>query len=227
MISKWYDKRTEATKLRQSGVSLRQIEAGLGIPRSTLSNWFKDQQLSDNQKKQLSDNQLRALAEARKKATIWHKNQKLERLSLAKENATKTVNQIRITKPNLDLALAMLYLGQGKTGGSRTFSSSNPMLIKFVLTVLSTNYRLDKTQMTFGLQLRASHDGEKEKKYWASLLGVAKSNIRYVHIDKRTKGPNKPGYHGVCVIYCSLAIQRKLIYLYNLFCQEVVGNVGV
>ena len=47
MRSKWFELKPDAIKLRKKGLSIREIELRLGIPRSTLSGWLKDIKLSD------------------------------------------------------------------------------------------------------------------------------------------------------------------------------------
>ncbi len=55
MISEWYNLKESAVSLRRSGDSIRDIEIKLGIPRSTLSGWFKNIQLTDSQILALKD----------------------------------------------------------------------------------------------------------------------------------------------------------------------------
>ena len=42
MASKWFDKKEEAIKLRKQGFSYNEIKNKLGVPKSTLSGWFRD-----------------------------------------------------------------------------------------------------------------------------------------------------------------------------------------
>ena len=56
MKSRWFELKSKAVRLRKSGKSIRFIEGKLGIPKSTLSGWFKNIELSNKQKKVLKDN---------------------------------------------------------------------------------------------------------------------------------------------------------------------------
>lgn len=49
MKSKWFKYKKEVLELRQKGISMTAIERQYGIPRSTLSYWFKDLKLTDAQ----------------------------------------------------------------------------------------------------------------------------------------------------------------------------------
>ena len=50
MVSRWYKLRDEVVKLRKEGTSIGVINKKYGIPKSTLSCWFRKIQLSKRQK---------------------------------------------------------------------------------------------------------------------------------------------------------------------------------
>lgn len=54
--------------MRTDGLSVRNIELKLGIPRSTLSGWFKNIRLNKNKEDILHKNWLQGLVSARKKS---------------------------------------------------------------------------------------------------------------------------------------------------------------
>jgi hypothetical protein len=229
MISKWYDKKADAHRLRQNGVSLRTIEKSLGVPRSTLSGWFKEIKLSEAQKAKLTDKQQQSLARARVKAADWHRQQRSARLSEAEIGADATFDRIELGSAASELALAMFYKGSRKAGSqTAAFSSSDPATLKFILAALESSYGLARARLGFVLYLRADQDIQEQKLYWSEQLAIPVENFKYVSLDKRTAGKTSfKSYHGVCVFKCGMAIQRRLIYLYNLFSQEVISEAGV
>jgi len=228
MKSKWYELKSDAIKLRKRGLSIGRIERRLGIPRSTLSGWLKNVKLTQGQKEKLLQDWKNALVKARKKAVLWHNAQKAKRLLEAKCEALKTLEKIDINDPNIiELALAMLYLGEGaKTTDETAIGSSDPSILKFFLAILKGIYNLDVRKIRCELNLRADQSPEKMKRFWAKELKLPLSNFRHVNIDKRTIGSKTyPNYKGVCHIKCgSVAIQRKLTHINNLFCQKVIKN---
>src|SRR3990167_4442559 len=114
MKSKWFEYKEKARKFRRDGRSIRSIERRLKIPRSTLSGWFKDIRLTKEQKHKLTEAGRFALIKARLKASIWHKNQKKKRLVEADLAAQSVLAKFDTSDNNtLELALAMLYLGEG------------------------------------------------------------------------------------------------------------------
>jgi len=211
-------------------MSIGYIEKKLGIPKSTLSGWFKNVQLTKPKKIQLHQNWKNALVKARKKAVLWHNQQKAIRVSKAKEEALKTYNAININDRNiLDLALAMLYLGEGfKKTGETGMGNSDPSILKFFISCLQKNYNFDVSKIKCALHLRADQDPQKVKRYWSQQLNIPIKNLNSFFVDKRTAGrPTYPDYHGVCVIRCAnVAIQRKLSFLSKLYCTKINKVAG-
>src|SRR6266576_3750456 len=114
MISRWFELKSKATSLRESGYSIRDVENELGIPRSTLSSWFKSIKLSIKHKRALKIRWDKALIKARKEALVWHNEQKRLRLEKAEEEALGIIEELDLgNKKVLELTLAMLYLGEG------------------------------------------------------------------------------------------------------------------
>ena len=226
MQSKWFELKPDAIRLRKKGFSIGKIERHLGIPRSTLSGWLRDVELSKKQKEKLTQNWKKALVKARKKAVLWHNAQKEKRLKSAKEQALKTVGAIDINdKKIIELALAILYIGEGtKSKVETAMGSSDPLILKFFLATLKAIYNLDLKKVKCQLNLRADQNPEKMKRFWSKELSIPIDNFGYVNRDKRTVGSKTyPHYKGVCYIACgNVAIQRKLIYLSEIFCKKVI-----
>lgn len=228
MKSKWYEYKSEARKLRGKGLSIKTIQKKLGIPLSTLSGWLRDVELNEKQKKVLKKKWRQALVDARVKAVLWHNEQKRFRLEMAEREAVKSLVEIDITdKSILDLALAILYLGEGskKTPGT-CLGNSDPKILKFFLAVLRNNYGINNESVKCELHLRADQDPEYIKEYWSKELEIPLKQFSTVSLDKRTKGrATYPSYKGVCVLRCgNIAIQRKLVYLSKVFCEKVIEN---
>jgi hypothetical protein len=223
MRSKWFDHKETAISMRQSGMSMTTIGRKLGIPRSTLSGWFRSVELTDEQREKLASNSREGWRRAREKAVEAHRAGKALRLLEAKRNAQRVIDELELSPAVLDLAFAFLYLGEGAKKGSSSLASSDPMILRFVIAVLKKNYGVKPDELRCDLHLRMDQDADTLKSYWAAELKLSVAQFRYVAFDKRSAGqPTYDHYKGVCVLYCgSIAIQRKLIYLYNLFCEKV------
>lgn len=209
--------------MRQAGMSMTVIERKTGIARSTLSNWFKDIELTPEQQIQLRQNSVDGWAKARVRAVESHRALKALRLREAQKQAEQSLSEIELTSPILDLAFAMLYLGEGAKKNISSIANSDPKILKFVLDVLELNYDKPRSEVKCELHLRADQSANEMKKYWSCELGIPIKNFTYVAFDQRTAGrPTYEHYKGVCVVKCgSIAIQRKLGYLYTIFCDKV------
>lgn len=226
MKSKWFHLKEEALILRRNGVSMTVIERKLGIPRSTLSGWFRDITLTQEQKEQLLSSKADGWAKARKQAVKWHTAQKELRLEKARRSATETLDKIPLTDEVIELAFAMLYFGEGAKGNVTSIANSDPQILRFTLSVLLNIFRVPVNKIHCDLHLRADQDADELKAYWSHELNLPIERFRYVAFDKRSIGkPTYDHYKGVCVITCGdIAIQRKIMYLYKLFCGKIADK---
>lgn len=230
MVSKWYESKEAALAMRRSGMSMVTIEKKLGIPRSTLSGWFRTIVLTEGQRTRLMKNSQDGWKKAREKALEWHRAQKSLRLLEAETEASKTLDELVLSPALLDIALAMLYMGEGAKKDLTSLANSDPKILRFFLAVLRQNYGIENHSIRCDLHLRMDQDAVALKEYWAKELDVPLEQFKYVAFDKRSSGrPTYDHYKGVCVISCGhVAIQRKLVYLYNLFCERVAKmDMGV
>jgi len=230
MNSKWIKHKEQVLEMRKQGISMTVIERKFGIARSTLSGWFKFVPLTEEQRTRLMKNKQDGWAKARKNAVESHRAQKVLRLLDAKAKALETLNHIELSAPVLDLAFAMLYLGEGAKHGKTSIANSDPMILRFVINVLQLNYKITPEMIRCELHLRMDQNKDEMKSYWARELNVPAENFTSVAFDKRTTGrATYEHYKGVCVINCGpIAIQRKLIYLYTLFCERITElDIGV
>lgn len=229
MKSRWYEIKPEALKLRKNGKSIRYVESKLGIPRSTLSGWFKEVKLTKAQKLILEDEWKKSLTKARKKAVLWHNAQKAERLLKARDEAAHLLGKLNIEDKNLlELALSFLYLGEGfKKSTNTALGNSDPLILKFFVAVLKKNYNLSPNKIKCELHLRADQNPVLMKKFWSRELKIPLTNFTGVSVDSRTLGKKTYSYYkGVCVLRCgNVAIQRKLMYLSEGFCNKVISDI--
>jgi hypothetical protein len=230
MRSKWFELKAEATKRRKLGGSIREIEKDLGIPRSTLSGWFKNIVLKQKIQYKLTERRLQSLIEARKLAVLRHNELKKVRIRLAQEEALKCLLGLDLQNEAIvNLALAMLYLGEGgKTSDETILGSSSPLILKFFIKVLINYYKIKPSKISCSLHLRFDQDSEEQKQYWSQQLNLPILNFRTSSVDKRTvKNPTYSYYHGVCVVRCgNIALQRKLIHLSQIFCERIINEGG-
>lgn len=225
MQSKWFELKGRAIRLRKKGCSIRDIEKRLGVPKSTLSGWLKFIQMDEANRKKLLDNWHLALAKARDKAALWHRAQKEKRLEDAKQYALERVSQFGLQNRKVqELALAVLYMGEGrKTQEHTSLGSSDPLIVRFFLLTLRELYNIDVTRVRCVLFLRADQNEEQMKEFWAKELHLPLHQFVRVHKDKRTLGSKTyEHYRGVCSVeYGDAAIQRRLVFMGRLILNNI------
>ena len=217
MKSKWINKKADAIKLRRRGYSLRKVEAETGIPRSTLSGWFRHVSLSPTYVRRLEGNRLEGLKRARSLASAWHKEQKKLRQARAQRNAEDIVEALDLTDIKiLKVILAGLYMGEGaKRDGDLVLASSNPVIVKFYVAALCKAYNITRKNFKSELQIRSDQNGQELMKFWLNTLHLPNSSMGSIHKDPRTRLKKTwPGYKGVCLVSGGgSAVQRELLYL--------------
>ena len=230
MRSKWFEIKRNVIEARLSGMSIREAEKKFKIPKSTLSGWFKDVELTDEFRSKLKKKWLKNLVKARTKAVKWHNFQKEIRLRKAENDAQNLLSKINLSdKVVLELALSMLYFGEGAKSNATSIGNSNPVILNFFVTALEILYDFDVSKIKCELHLRADQNIEEVKKYWSKALKLPLDNFTNVSVDKRTEGSvTYPHYQGVCILRCAnIAIQRRLVYLSQIFCEKVANQRAV
>lgn len=222
---KFIKEREDAVKLRKRGLSIGYIESKIGISRSTISSWLKRVELTKSQKNRLRNQWQLGMIKARKKAVLWHNFQKAKRLERAEREAEAVLKNLNLNNKNiLDLALSMLYLGEGfKKSLNVGMGNADPNVLRFLIHVLKNNYQISKNALTAQLHLRADQNEQKEIRYWAKILNISEKNFKWTQFDRRTANRKTYSYyHGVCAIYCyDVAIQRKLLSISKQFINTV------
>ncbi|MDO8552421.1 MAG: hypothetical protein Q7S01_02710 [bacterium] len=229
MLSKWQHVKQRAISMRRHGASVRDIEKRLGIRRSTLSYWFTKVPLSKHHLRLLKKRADKALVKARVQAVKWHNARKRERVALAENEARQSLSKLNLEQIELlELALAMLYLGEGAKKNSQTsLGNSSPEILAFFVHALQKLYGATASDFKCYLHLRADQNQRELRRFWSRTLGIPESRFGKTLVDHRTQGSSTyPNYKGVCAVtYSRVAVKRKLLYIADVFCSHVAENM--
>jgi hypothetical protein len=225
MISRWFELKEKAIQLRLKGKSIGSIEFSLGIPRSTLSGWFKKIQLTNVQKQRLKAKMNLALVKSRRKAILWHNNQKKLHLQEAERQADLVLERIDTkNKDIIELALSLLYLGEGAKNGLTSLGNSNPLILKFFIASMNSVYGIDRESAKCELHLRSDQNENVAINFWSKELQISKEKFTFTKDKRIAKSTTFPNYYGVCAVrYGRVAIQRRLMFLSQEFCN-IISN---
>src|SRR3989344_1051907 len=168
----------KAIKLRDSGYSYKMIGHSLGIPKSTLSNWFKDKPFIPN-KEVLNRIQYGPIKSAEKSH-----NRKVAEIEKLLAVGTKEVGIL--SKRDLWLLGIGLYIGEGtKTYENVRIVNSDPVIAKLAIKWFKEICHIDNTNITVTLHIYSDNDIKKSIRHWSSVLNLPVSNFRKTQIDLR------------------------------------------
>lgn len=190
-----FSKKLKAIELRKNGLSYLEIKKSINVSKSTLSNWLKDIELTDEQKKRLTRLQATGYIGAKKnqiKSLAHHKE--------IKESAQEEVSGL-ISNP-LFIAGLMLYWAEGdKRSGRLQFSNSDPDMIRFMMSWFREFCNIPEAKFRIGLFLHSLHVREDCVGFWSRVtnLPIAQFNRPYIKPTIFSNRKNKL-YEGTCVI---------------------------
>ena len=144
---------------------------------------------------------------------------------MAEHEALDVLQEINLhNKIILEIALAMLYLGEGSKNNLTSLGNTNPLIVKFFIKSVEVLFNIDKSQIRSEIHLRNDQDGNKMIRYWSSQLGIPKSKFIAIKDKRPVKSKTYSNYKGVCVVRCGkIAIQRRITYLGEEFCRKVIA----
>lgn len=194
-----------AFDLRLSGLTYPEINAQLGqkLPKSTLSFWFKDIHLTQEQIDRIKDINKEKLARARLISVDIRKQRQEDiftQLLQKHSRLSKFFNDDDIAK----ISLALLYLAEGSknTKNRLVFGNSDPGIIKLFMKLLRQTFTIDEVKFRCTVQCRADQDVAALESFWSEVTNIPLTKFYKARIDPRSIGriTLKRDYKGVCRI---------------------------
>jgi transcriptional regulator with XRE-family HTH domain len=224
------EKRLLAEHLRlEQGLSYNEISEQIGVSKSTLSNWLKHVPLAPEQEKRIRQrmekNQSVFVVRARQI------NQKRFRQARARAFQAGATIASNLPDDNVihELALAMLYLGEGdKTGNRVQIASTDPMILQYFLWGMEKLYKVDRKLVSLRLNLiELARPLEKQMlEWWAFQLSCSTTQFAKTQFDPRSKRTEITGdYHGVCSItHNDTYLYERLTGVYFAYVTQRIGG---
>lgn len=196
--------REAAFKLRLSGKSYSEIQRSLGVPKSTLSGWFSNVQLSDNLKNQILSRARKkstaALVARNKMQTVLAVKRKLETISAAKREVNSP------TKESIFFIGTALYWAEGYkrpqvrngrelTSHSVSFTNSDPGIVLLFLRFLREVCGVSGDKIRADVRIYQHLNVDKTLEYWARLTKIKKENFGKVYYGVSKSSLGKRPYN--------------------------------
>jgi transcriptional regulator with XRE-family HTH domain len=211
--------REKARELRRAGLTYREIceAVGVGIPKSTLSNWVSDVLLTPEQEQRIIEKDREAAARGRASGQWgggagFNKEMKRRRLEAIAEKAAPIVEKLAKNKEALMLMASALYMGEGaKTEGQFSIGNSDPRIIQAWLAILRGTFEIDESKFRCQLMITEGMDEDALRAYWSEVTGIPVTQFTKGSVRQDTGGRKREGYKGVCLVhYFSLEVRRML-----------------
>ncbi len=198
-----------AFSLRKQGKSYKEIKSELGMSVSTLSNWFKNVDFSEEIKHSIT-------AQAQLKSTTRLKVLNLARGDVLRAHYAQAeieaMNELKehINKPLFVCAIAA-YWGEGDklSRNHVRLANTDPQMIKLFISFLVTMCFVPKDKLRGALHLYEDLNEVECRKYWSKMTGLE-------HFHKTMVMPSKHKIkrlpYGTCtVLVTNTYLKKKLL----------------
>lgn len=217
-----------AVKLRRSGKSYLEISKIVGVPKSTLAGWFKNEEWSNKMKQK---NLYTASIKARKhmiRMNGLRAVQLAQRYVDAKNEADKEFER-HSTTPLFTAAL-MLYLGEGDKSMDNNLvriTNVDPAVLRIFYLFVKRYCTEDEKRVRAWILLYPDLNPQICHEYWSRELGLSLQNFYKAQVIKGKHKTKKLHYGvGTITIGCK-RLKVKILRWIELSCKKLEFNAGM
>ena|SRR3989344_7124556 len=214
--------KNKAIILRKAGWSYNKLVEELGVPKATLSDWFRGKKWSQEVQKTLQKEN----ALVSKERMIRLDKIRGDNLKLVYEQARKDAKKdFDILKYHpLFIAGVMIYWGEGDKISKNGFrvTNSDPLIIRIFLEFLRKVCPNDEERIRSWVLIYPDLDAETCESYWSKSLGLSRKNFtKSIMIQGRHK--TRKVTNGICTIsYSSRFLKEKMLIWMSLIAEELL-----
>ena len=201
----------KAFELRRAGNSYKGIEKLLGVSRSTLSEWFRNEEWSKNVKTLNTDKHILISTSRLLKMNEARKIMLEKKYRAVEEEA---IHEFEINKNDpLFMAGLMLYAGEGdKITRNLTRLSNVEFYLHLVFIRFSEKFlKVDRKNIKVWLLLYPDHEIEKCIDIWSEKLKISKANFNKSQIIQGKEKFKKLQYGVGNSIISSTSLKKKVL----------------
>ena len=200
------------------------------IPKSTLSGWAKDIELSNKQKERIKQKIIDSGKIGRPLAVAAN-HRKIEQWKEGVRNSVKHFENISLKNPKLGkLVCGLLYLCEGSKYPSTrclVFGNSDPWIIRCFINLLRNSFNIDEEKLRCRIMYRYDQNLKELNEYWSNVTRIPLHNFYKSKPDSRTKGKStlKNDYKGICAVhYLNTNLQFKLQSIGEIIIKSGAGG---
>lgn len=191
-----------AIVLRKSGLSYKEIETRLRIPKSTLSTWFAGEEWSERIREKLAKSAAKESKVRIQNLNAIRGNRLAQAYATAGREAEEELHELQYNP--LFIAGLMLYWGEGDkvTKQVTKLINTDPNLVKLFTIFLTKACRIPERKLKASLILYPDLDKKECLLYWSRVTGIPREQfIKSSVINGRHK--TKRLSKGMCIVYVS------------------------
>jgi hypothetical protein len=162
----------QAVELRKEGLTYKEIKQRLHVPKSTLSNWLRDIELTDSQNKRIYDKNIKI----RKMFVSYNKLKRAEAIKRKSGIFLKAQQEVgHLTKRELKLIGAALYWAEGAKSiepGMAIFANSDPAMVILIMRWFRDICKVPEYKFRLKVQSYDKGKVAEHELFWSKLTGV-------------------------------------------------------
>ena len=212
----------KARKLREQGLSMRDITSSLSVSKNSVSRWTKDILLTKEQMESLRGSRLKGAELGRFNSALLKKQTRFKIVEDARNEGIRIISKLSIRE--LLVTGTALYWGEGGKKNRRIeFCNSDPKMIRFIISWLIKCFKVKRENLTCTVGINQAHVYREliVKEYWSKMSNVPLDQFRKTSF-KRVQ--SKKIYENVNEHYGTLSIVvRKSTQLYYKIMGLITG----
>ena len=221
-------KKIEAIKLRQGGMSIKDIAYEINIARSTVSVWCRDIILSKQQKDKLYKKMVDSGHKGRMLGAEANRQKKINVLDSVKNISKKEIG--KLSKRDITMLSLGLYWGEGSKDkqGRFNFVNSDPVAIQMIIHWLKISMNIGKSSLQPQIYINEQHKERVELiiNFWSKKLKLPKSQFRktiFISVPHKKIYKNYETYMGV--LHLTISKSSTLKYQTMAFLSTIQEQV--
>ena len=173
----------KARKLRNSGLSIKDIEKKLKVSRSSVSLWVRDVVLTQKQINKLYANKITGSLRG---SYIASRNNIKRTKELIKKSIEEGEEEVgNLSSRDKFIAGVAMYFAEGtKSSSNVSFSNSDPRSISFMADWFRRICKVPEEKFRCYLYIHDDLDERRAKKYWSDLINIPLEQFRKSYIVK-------------------------------------------
>lgn len=162
-------KKTEAINLRKQGYSYSEIHDKIGIPKSTLSGWFKYIPFTVKEKKIIEKKLAQKQIVGYEHSALVNKKRRIEREEKAEEKAKKLFNKYK-NRSDFLIGVSLYWAEGSKKSHCFQFINSDSDMIRFMQKWILNYIEPKKENLKYRLFIHKPYSDESLENFWSDIV---------------------------------------------------------